>query len=178
LPVARLLATGGLDERLHRPRYIAILDQAPAQLVGDVLGDLARPALGGIEGDDAYRMPIWPSIRLRISVSRSVASASVSRQAWPSRGPKSSNTRRCPGRSRAPDRSRIHNSQGYLELDESKLGPVFAAARWAGLIPPQSTEARRQAAFPSGRLQRIKCGNLTNCPCGCGELYLHEHHWA
>jgi hypothetical protein len=26
---------------------------------------------------------------------------------------------------------RIRNSQGYLELDESKLGAVLAAARWA-----------------------------------------------
>ena len=32
--------------------------------------------------------PYWPSMRLRISVSRSVAAASVSRQAQPSRAPK------------------------------------------------------------------------------------------
>ena len=56
--VARLLATSCLDERLHRPRHIAIFDQASAQLVGDVLGDVARPALGGVEGDDAQRIAI------------------------------------------------------------------------------------------------------------------------
>jgi hypothetical protein len=29
-------------------------------LVGDVLGNVARPALGGVEGDDAESVPVLP----------------------------------------------------------------------------------------------------------------------
>ena len=31
---------------------------APAQLVGNVFGDVARPALGGVEADDANRIAV------------------------------------------------------------------------------------------------------------------------
>lgn len=41
-----------LDKVLDRRRHVAHLQvAAPAQLMGHVLGDILRPALGGVEGD-------------------------------------------------------------------------------------------------------------------------------
>ena len=47
-----------LHERLHRSRYVVVFHKAPSQIIGDVFGDMARPALGGVEGDDAYGIAI------------------------------------------------------------------------------------------------------------------------
>jgi hypothetical protein len=48
----------GLQEVLHRGWHFVELRKASAQLVGDILGHVARPALGGVEGDDANWMPV------------------------------------------------------------------------------------------------------------------------
>jgi hypothetical protein len=44
------------DKILDGGRHVAHLKiAAPAQLVGDILGNILRPAIGGIEADDADR---------------------------------------------------------------------------------------------------------------------------
>jgi hypothetical protein len=42
-----------LHELVNRVRYLAEFNKAPAQFVGDFHGYIARPALSGIEGNDA-----------------------------------------------------------------------------------------------------------------------------
>jgi hypothetical protein len=75
---------GRLHKLLHRTwRHLVALGEAPAQLVGDIHRHVARPFLCGVEGDNAHGVVYWPSLRSRISVSRSVSSSSVSRQARP-----------------------------------------------------------------------------------------------
>jgi hypothetical protein len=49
---------GGFDKRLHKGWQVDIFHQPPAQLVGNVQGDVARLALGCAEGDDAHRTAI------------------------------------------------------------------------------------------------------------------------
>ena len=48
-----------VDEVLEEERNVAHLQiAAPAQLMGDICGDVLRPALGGVEGDDADRVVV------------------------------------------------------------------------------------------------------------------------
>lgn len=49
---------GGLNEVLQLRWHLVVFDKATAQFVGDVLGDVAAPAFGGIEGDDAHRVAV------------------------------------------------------------------------------------------------------------------------
>src|SRR5882757_9741693 len=41
------------QELLHRARHLVVFSKASAQLVGNIDRDVARPALGGVEGDNA-----------------------------------------------------------------------------------------------------------------------------
>lgn len=51
-------ASVSVQEFEYRVRHLAELHVASAQLVGDVHGHVAGPALGGVEGNDADRIPI------------------------------------------------------------------------------------------------------------------------
>src|SRR5207245_7240524 len=46
----------GFQELLHRGRHLIVFRKAPTQLIGNIDRDVARPALGGIEGNDPHRM--------------------------------------------------------------------------------------------------------------------------
>jgi hypothetical protein len=82
-----------LDEIRDRGGQLAHLQiAATAQFAGDVFGNVFRPALGGIKGDDADRIAILAAqqvLNYRFEVGGLV---SASRQARPSR-PKSSATK-------------------------------------------------------------------------------------
>ena len=81
MPPVLILVT--LDECLNF-RHLHI--GAPADFFGNILRDIARPALGYIEADDAYGARIyWQSSKSLMMVSRSVASTSVSHHARPCR---------------------------------------------------------------------------------------------
>src|SRR5690242_445347 len=47
-----------IDEVEYRLRDLAELDVASSQLVGNIHRHIARPAFGGVEGDDANGMPV------------------------------------------------------------------------------------------------------------------------
>jgi hypothetical protein len=49
-----------LQERLQGIRQFAMIAAALPQLAGDLLGDVARPPGGGVEGDDPHRAAILP----------------------------------------------------------------------------------------------------------------------
>jgi hypothetical protein len=51
-------ASVGVQKVEYRVRYLAELNVASAQLVGDVHGHVTGPALEGVEGNNADRMPI------------------------------------------------------------------------------------------------------------------------
>src|SRR6266536_53228 len=53
-----VLAPASLHELLHRKWHLVVLGKAPSQLVGDIYRHVARPSLGGVEGDDARGMAI------------------------------------------------------------------------------------------------------------------------
>jgi hypothetical protein len=89
-PVLVLVA---LDECLKvRGDFPHLHVGAPADFVGNILRDIARPALGYIEADDAHGARIWAVKQIADDGSRSVASTSVSHHARPCR-PKSLTTK-------------------------------------------------------------------------------------
>src|SRR4029078_574810 len=49
---------GGVQELLHRSWDLVVLSEAPAKLVGDIHGHVARPTFCGIEGDNAPRKAV------------------------------------------------------------------------------------------------------------------------
>jgi hypothetical protein len=51
---------GRIQEAEQRGRYLVILNEASAHLVGDVYSGITRPAFGGVEGDDAHRVFVLP----------------------------------------------------------------------------------------------------------------------
>lgn len=53
----------GFEEALEARRDLTALSAAPLQLLGNVLRCIARPALAGVEADDADRAAYCPSIR-------------------------------------------------------------------------------------------------------------------
>jgi hypothetical protein len=98
-----------------------------AQLVGDVRGDVARPSLGSV--DDAHRMAILAF--------HNCGSACRGRRPLVGLAPGPAQ----PGAEILQHQIGVRgdggrlidftHSQGFLELDESKLGAVLAAATWA-----------------------------------------------
>jgi len=80
-------AAGGLNEVLQARWHLVVLRNASAQLVGDVHGDIAGPALGGVEGHDANRAAIL-AVDQVADQRRAVGRLFVG--ARPSRPPKSS----------------------------------------------------------------------------------------
>ena len=48
----------GFHKCPHRGRHFVVFHKAPPQLIGNIFGDVAGPALGGVEGDDACRIAI------------------------------------------------------------------------------------------------------------------------
>ena len=82
-----------LQELLHRNRHVIALRKSSAKLVGYVDGDVAGPALSGIEGDDTPGTAVLiiqqvPNKRLVVGIRFS----GLSRQTRP-KCPKSSNTK-------------------------------------------------------------------------------------
>ena len=47
-----------LQELLRRNRHVIALRESSAKLIGYIHGDIAGPALGGIEGDDTSRTDV------------------------------------------------------------------------------------------------------------------------
>ena len=69
------VAFEAVDEALQEKRDVAVLQIATlAQLMGDVFGDILRPALGSVEGHDADGVAVLPGEQVLMTVSRSVVS--------------------------------------------------------------------------------------------------------
>ena len=82
-----------IDEILQEERNVALLQIAtPAQLLGDIAGNVLRPFFGGVEGDDADRAFILALEQVENDRLEFAALSSASRQTGPSR-PRSSITR-------------------------------------------------------------------------------------
>jgi hypothetical protein len=64
-----------IDEILREERNVALLQIAPpAQLMGDVGGNVLRPVLGGVKDNHAHRAFISTGKRSRMTTSNSAAS--------------------------------------------------------------------------------------------------------
>jgi hypothetical protein len=70
-PLAAFVAIGKILQKKGDVAHLQIA--APAQLMGHVDGDILRPAFGGVEPDNAYRILVLAGERS--TVSRSVVSA-------------------------------------------------------------------------------------------------------
>ncbi len=82
-----------LDELLQTARhFLPLQTTAPRDLLGDVFGDIARPALDRVEADYSHGVVVLTAKEVGDDGFRSVSSTLVSRQQRPI-WPKSSRTR-------------------------------------------------------------------------------------